>query len=331
VGWGKVPSGMAASSELPAPDRARRWVFPALVLGLLALLPLGYFLILGSGASPSVPLEAAVPAPAEEPVEKAPAVVVSELSGLVELRRGGAEWVAAQPGTALQPTDALRTGAGAVAVLAGGEVWSVRMEPGTEIEVGELTSSISKVLLGAGMATATVRGGPRHTFEVRAHGSDAVARTQEGAFAISNNGEGTVAVGARAGEVELVGAGQVVIVRAGQQSVVLPGQAPSEPAPIPGSLLLKVKWPARRLLTQRKLVLTGQTEPGAQVSVQGAAIRVDAKGQFRHSVSLAEGKNALEVRSVSVGGNRSEAREELRVDSTAPKLGIDPNLWRESP
>src|SRR5262249_47351769 len=147
------------------------------------------------------------------------------------------------------------------ATLTGGDQYEVQLEPQTEVAVDELTDSISRVMLGGGMATAKVQGTGKHVFEVHARNSDAVARTRQGTFAISNNLEGTVAVGTKEGEVELAGRGKTVIVRAGQGSVVRPGQAPSDPGTLPSSLLLKVDWPDNKILTHPEVTVAGQSEP----------------------------------------------------------------------
>ncbi len=200
----------------------------------------------------------------------------------------------------LKPSDGVRTQDGSYAVLVGGEYWEVKMESGTEVEVGELSSSISRLLLGSGMAHATVRGGGRHSFEVKATKGDALARTDAGTFTISSNGEGTVAVGTDDGQVELSGKGQVVIVRAGQRSVVLPGQAPTDPVAVPSSLLLKVALPAVSLTNKNKVVVLGQTEPGAHVEIAGHVIKVDATGPLRdRAQARRKGRNAVDVRAMS--------------------------------
>src|SRR5512140_628658 len=196
-------------------SRKISWPF-WIVLGLVLLaLPAAYFYFLGEEAPPPPP----PPPPkveAPEPV-KPVELKIGAVEGAVEIRRGAGEWKPAQSGEALQAQDGVRTGDGARAVLVGGDAYEVKMEPGTAVSVDELTESISRVLLESGMASAKVKGAARHhTFEVKATGSDALARTREGAFTISNNAQGTVAVGTQAGEVEFAGKGKVVIVRAGQ-------------------------------------------------------------------------------------------------------------------
>lgn len=317
------------SSGPSTSSRRSAWPFYALIALILLALPAGYYLFL---ARPDAPPPPPPPPPKVEPVVEAPKPVelrLAEVQGTVELRRPDGTWAPASKGDSLKSSDAVRTLDGSVAVLVGGEAWEVRMEPGTEVSVDDLTSSISRILLQNGMATARVKGDAKHTFEVRASGSDAVAKTSDGTFAISNNGAGLVAVGTKEGEVELSGSGKVVIVRAGQQSVVRPGVGPSAPTEIPSSLLLKVKWPERKLLKKRRLVVSGETSPGAHVEVGGRVIRARDDGTFRESVELAEGKNRVEVKALSVGGVRATSDADVQVDTRTPAFGIDRDLWKQ--
>ncbi|MHB8874442.1 MAG: FecR family protein [Myxococcaceae bacterium] len=307
-------------------DRRRAWPFYLAVGLVLAALPVGYFVLLGSEAPPPPPPPVVVKPPEAE--KRPHELKLSEIKGQVQVRRGDGQWVPATQGEALKSSDAVRTSDGAYAVLVGGEAYEVKMEPGTEVAVSELSDSISKLLLESGMATARVKGGARHTFEVRASGTDAVARTESGTFAISSNGAGTVAVGTHEGEVEFLGGGKVVIVRAGQQSVVRPGQAgPSEPTAIPTSLLLKVSLPVTSTVNRRKLILAGQAEPGSHIEVAGRVVSVDAKGKFSMPVELAEGQNRLEVSAKSVGGLSATSHHGVLLDTRVNKLSIDKHLW----
>lgn len=317
-----------ASDDTRKPRRQTPFLL-GLVL-ILAALPVGWFVFLREPPppppAPTAPVTSdTAPKPAPKPVELA----LQEVKGTVEVRHGKAgEWVSVQAGVPLRPSDTVRTRDGSYAVLIGGEAVEVRMEPGTEVSVEELTDSLSRILLGNGMATAVVRPGHRHTFEVRAAGSDAVARTGEGTFTMSNDGKGTVAVGTREGEVTFLGQGKVVIVRAGQQSIVRPGTAPSDPAPLPGSLLLKVQWPATPATRRRQLVLAGQTDPGNRVEVAGETISPSADGHFSVPLTLKEGRNTVSVRAVSVSGGKQEESRDVLLDTTPPKLGLDQDIWK---
>lgn len=296
------------------------------LLAILAALPVGYFVFLRQPPAPPPP--PVVEAPAPPPPEKRPVEVelkLKEIRGTVEVRRGDGEWRPASAGEELRPSDAVRTLEGSYAVIIGGEAVEIQMDAGAEITVETLTAQLSRLRLGNGMTTIRVTPGARQTVEVKAVGSDAEARTEGGTFSMSNNGKGTVAVGTREGEVSFRGQGKVVIVRAGQQSIVQPGRGPSEPAPIPTSLLLKVNWPTN---PRRKAVLTGQTEPGSQVDVAGKRIPTDKEGRFTLPLTLKEGPNNVKVQVRSVGGLRQEASNELTVDTTPPSgPTVDSELW----
>src|SRR5205085_781061 len=113
----------------------------------LAALPAGYLFLLQDAPPASTPMDAV----AGKPVE----LRVSRAEGPVEIRRADGQWAAAKAGQALQQADGVRTGEGGSAVLTGGDQYEVRLEPQTEVAVDELTDSISRVMLGGGMATAT--------------------------------------------------------------------------------------------------------------------------------------------------------------------------------
>lgn len=251
---------------------------------------------------------------------------LEEIRGTVEVRRGGGQWRTVSVGEALHSSDAVRTREGSYAVIIGGEAVEVRMEAGAEVSVEALTDSLSRLLLGTGMTTARVKMGDGQTLEMKAAGSDAVARTQGGTFTMSNNGAGTVALATLVGEVAFSGSRKVVIVRAGQQSIVRPGREPSAPTPIPTSLLLKVNWPTRP--PRREVVVSGQTDPGSQVNVAGRVVPTDEEGRFSQVVPLEEGSNTVQVHARSVGGLHQEEKRELAVDTTPPlPVKVDPGLW----
>jgi hypothetical protein len=97
---------------------------------------------------------------------------------------------------------------------------------------------------------------------------------------------------------------------------------------VPSSLLLKVKWPEKALLTRRKLVVVGQTHPGAHVEVAGHVVRATQDGRFTQTVHLSEGHNQIDVRAVTVGGERAKSDARLQVDTRDPTIGIDRGLWK---
>jgi hypothetical protein len=307
-----------------APPRRQARFILGLVL-ILAALPLGYFLFLRQPPPPPPP-----PAPTPPPVEaKAPEAPVEmqikDLSGSVEVRRADGTWEELKPKMTLHASDSLRTKDGSSAVITSDKV-TVEMEPGTEVALQDLSDPLSRILLGSGMATVSVRPGAKHTIEVKAGGSDAVARTSAGAFTMSNDGKGTVAVGTREGEVAFEGNGKVVIVREGQQSVVRPGSGgPSDPVKIPSSLLRKVQWPDKRQ-NKKEVVVQGVAEPGTRIVIDGQTFSPGQDGTFKRTVVLREGNNEVKVTAVSVGGSKEEAQENVLVDTKPPSVKIK-DIW----
>ena len=304
----------------------RNLPFIIALVAILLSVPIAWWLFLADGPPPVAAVLPAVAALADAGSKKAE-LKLTQVTGKVQIKRPNGDWADAQNGDTLNPSDGVRTADGSYAVVVGGEYWEVKMEPGTEVAIGELSESISKLLLESGMARATVKGNGRHTFEVRASKSDAVARTDGGVFSIASNGNGTVAVGAQEGSVEFLGKGKVVIVRAGQQSIIRPGQGPTEPAAIPSSLLLKVALPGKSVVNRSKLVVVGTAEPGARIEVAGKMVRADEKGRFETTLKLTEGKNAIEVKGSSVGALESSSTHQIELDTTVRKTTIDKNLW----
>ena len=63
------------------------------------------------------------------------------------------------------------------------------------------------------------------------------------------------------------------------------------------------------------VILTGRTEPGASLTVNGEAVDVDASGAFKKVISFhTEGVNVLSVRAVDGAGNETVRRETVMID-----------------
>jgi len=306
------------------------------ILGLvliLAALPLGYYFFLREAPPPPAPAEPVKP---PEPVVEAPEpakpvrLEITQVSGTVEVKTKEGTWKAVDRGTSLSSADAVRTLSGSYAVIIGSESVQIEMDPGTEVTVEELTTSVSRLLLNKGMATTTVLTGKGHTIEFKAAGSDAAATaTEQGTFTMSNDGAGTVAVGARSGQVEFRGNNRVVIVRAGYQSVLRPGgEGPSAPTQVPTSLLRKLQWPGRQQ-NKDKIVIKGEAEPGTRVEIAGESLIPGKDGTFEKTIRLKEGENEVKVRAVSVVGTQQEDQRKFSVDTRPPVTNI-PSPWKNS-
>jgi hypothetical protein len=98
----------------------------------------------------------------------------------------------------------------------------------------------------------------------------------------------------------------------------------------PNTLSLKVKTalpqitilsPAEGSLgSTQDVTLTGRTEAGSSVTVNGIAATVQLTGDFSALVSLHEGANALQIIATDVAGNVGQARVNVTLDTKPPVL-----------
>ncbi|HZY04809.1 MAG TPA: FecR domain-containing protein [Anaeromyxobacteraceae bacterium] len=301
------------------PERRERVLFAGGVALLLAAAVLAWWLWLGRQPVPSGR------PPPPSPVEGLAAV---QVTGQVLLRRPGAAGpVVLRGGQQLLPDDEVETGPGATVQLAAGESYRVDLEENSRFAVREITAELGRFRLAEGLMSARVRDDPARLFEVEA-GPQALARTRGGDLSVSA-GEGGAEVAVRRGQAEVASAGRAVVVRSGERAVVLPGAAPTDPSPIPTSLLLEVNWPRVEATNQRRLVVTGRTEPGALLAVGGQPVPVGRDGTFRAVVYLKEGPQQLSATARDAGGHRRHERSGAILLNTrgAPARFETDRLW----
>lgn len=291
-------------------ERAVFWVVAAL---LVVGAGVAYRLLLGPEPGSATPGQQA-------PV----GLGVARVEGEVTIVRAGVRERAAA-GAPLHPDDTIETAPGARVALAGGS-YEVVLEEGGRFDVEEITAELSRFRLGAGLVSARVQEEPGRAVEIEA-ASDAVARTTGGEVAVSRSGD-VVSVGVVSGAAEFRAAGQAVVLRGGEQSIASAGKPPSAPAPIPASLLLKVSWPEERTTNQRRIVITGRTQPGAVVVLGDERVEVKPDGRFTHVVVLREGRQRLSARAHAVSGSASSEGPAVVLDTRAPDALFDTrDLW----
>jgi hypothetical protein len=228
-------------------------------------------------------------------------------------------------GAPLRPDDAIETATGGRVEVAGGG-YTVTLEEGGRFTVGEITAELSRFRLGAGLVSARVQDDPARTVEL-VGAPDAVARTRGGEVTVVHAGT-VVAVGVRRGRADFTAGGATVALAEGQQSESRGGAAPSPPAPIPASLLLKVNWPAARTTNERRMVVTGRATPGAIVVLGGERVEVQPDGRFTHVIVLREGRQRLSARAVGLAGKAAAEGPAVVLDTRAPDARFDTkDLW----
>ncbi len=300
-------------------ERRERILFAGGVVLLLAAAGLAWWLWLGRQ-----PVPAARP-PAPAPVER---LAAASVSGEVRLRRPGAAGpVTLRGGEQLQPDDEVETGPGAAVQLAAGESYRVNLEENSRFAVREITAELGRFRLAEGLMSARVRDDPARVFEVEA-GPQALARTRGGDVSIAAS-EAGAEVAVRSGQAEVASAGRSVVVHPGERAMVVAGAAPGDPTPIPASLLLEVNWPRVEATNQRRLVVTGRTEPGALLAVDGQPVRVGRDGTFRAVLYLKEGRQKLSATARDAGGHsrRDQSGQILLNTRGAPAEFETDRLW----
>jgi hypothetical protein len=270
-----------------------------------------YRSLFGEAPASDVAEVAPPPANADAPASE---VTVVEIQGAVDREIDGT-WVTVRPGDKLSPSDSIRTRLDGRAVL---DVAGIHVELD---RVSRLSSIVAtRVELSEGRVSARVPSG-REGFGVSIQGTDAVARTAGGEFAVLADGEGSGTVASVSGSVRVTARSATVDVPAGAQSIVQRGSAPSTPTPIPGSLFLKVQQPERKVQRARQLALSGTTVPGAVLMINGRLVEVDAEGRFSAVVDLQEGDNRVLVQSRDVAGRSTEEGVGVRLDTRGPNVG----------
>jgi hypothetical protein len=302
-----------------ATRRRERTLFTALLAAMCAAVLLAYWILFGRAPTVGVVEPDARPVVAR--------VEVTRVTGEAWVTRGGAPRGPLLAGAGLQESDVIETSAGARVELGAGESYQVLLDGSARFAVKEITAELSRFRLDEGLAEATVKGAAGKLLVIDSS-DDASVKTRGGRLSVAVSG-GRVALGVTEGEAQLGSGGQLVAVRAGQISVAERGRAPSAPAPLPRSLLLKIQWPTVRETNRRRMVVRGRTTPGALVSVGGERVQVDSDGAFTHVLLLREGEQIIEASASDVAGRREKERSPpVVLDTRAPETRFDTrDLW----
>jgi hypothetical protein len=257
------------------------------------------------------------------------ALTMSAVDGTVEVHRGGA-WAPARVGERLAASDRVRTGEDGQATLRLPDGSMVRLEAATETQVQTLSRALNRIRLGSGGMQADIADDPERLFQVDLDDEGATARTRGAAFGVTATSRGNAAVAAMRGEVAVSARGREVVLRSGQFTRVAPGAPPTDAAMLPSSLLLKVTWPGgdKGRLRSAAAVVTGQTDPGSRIVVQGRHAAVDSDGRYRAEVTLREGANHVTVRARDAAGRQREERSPPLTLDTQTDFKVQVPPWK---
>src|SRR5690349_4554197 len=108
------------------------------------------------------------------------AVTVTAVSGRVDRVNAAGQSQRLSVGDRLQADDSLRTDLDGAAALDVVGMAEVQLSPGTQVAVGELTSTLSKMKLRDGRISAVVHGAGDQHLQVEVPSVDAVAQVTKG-------------------------------------------------------------------------------------------------------------------------------------------------------
>ena len=295
-------------------------------------------LVLASGLScsedplllPPLPDAAVAAAPAPAPEIDAGTLAertarVSVVIGTVEVRRSRQDgWAPARAGDELGADDAIRTGDEGKLEIDYENI-KLRVHERSEFKVKTLTQTDVRGRLRGQLDTEVPEG--HGVVEIEAEGSDAVARTEGGAFSMTADGQGIVAVGSTSGWASLSAEGESVRIGAGMVSRVAGKEAPRPPSRALRNVLLSVTWPQQEETNQKAYPVTGKVEVGSRVFVGGQQIPVDRHGNFLTSVPLRMGKQRVAVVVSDVLGRKKRLNRNVLYDPTAPDVRLLKKPW----
>lgn len=93
---------------------------------------------------------------------------------------------------------------------------------------------------------------------------------------------------------------------------------------------LRIDTPASGTIIRRAMLeITGETEPGASVTIAGERADIDAAGRYRARVSAREGENVIEIVATDPAGNETrKTRSVIYMPDRAATLQFDADLAR---
>jgi hypothetical protein len=244
-----------------------------------------------------------------------------EVQGTVEHRTPGGTWRPLAVGETMNIDDEVRTGTSSRARLQLGSQVTVELADDTGINIAQLSETLSRIRLQDGRVVSEVRGAKGFLFRVQVQGNNGQAEASDGRFGVLRRSGAPAAFAAEQGSVTVTGAGKSVTLGQGEQTIVVDGEAPSAPSKLPSSLLLKLGRPPPSRLRARQVQVTGETSPGAIVTVGTNVTAANESGQFKSTVALVDGPNEIRVQVEDVAGRRQTANvPTVTVDSRPPSV-----------
>ncbi len=257
------------------------------------------------------------------------ALVLASLEGIVEIESGGV-WIPLRAGDKIFANSRIRSKENSVAVLKMGEDSFIRVEPGSELLLQEVSGDKIKAKLEEGKLSAVLKPGAAPTVQVETKGGEALVESKGGEFVVAVDPKGSLTVAVKEGEVSLADQSGVTRIVPGEVAMVGPDK-PMMKSKVPQNVFLDIKWPwpSAARTNKREVLVSGSTAVGARVTINGVRTETDFNGNFVSIVPLQEGRNVLVVTAEGILGDRREAvSPEIMVDTVVPEIEIKTkDLW----
>jgi hypothetical protein len=248
----------------------------------------------------------------------------------VEIESGGV-WIPLRAGDKIFANSRIRIKDDSVAMIQVGEESFIKVEPGSELFLQEVSGDRIKAKLEGGKLSAALKSGAMPPVQVEAEGSEALVESRGGEFTVVADPKGALTVAAKEGDVSLADQRGLTRVVPGEVAMTAPDK-PMMKSEIPQSFFLDVKWPwpSNARTNKKEVLVSGSTSVGAVVTINGVRTETDFNGNFVSLVPLTEGRNVLVVTAEGILGDRKEAvSPEIMVDTVVPEIEIKTReLWK---
>ena len=232
-----------------------------------------------------------------------------------------------EPGMTVHVQSIVRTGANGNVSLQYGDGANIRLQSKATMRLLNADRSGVRVELQEGTISARVRPGMA-PLGITNRGRAVNATDAD--FTVMVTSGGSLSAVATQGQVALQGFGETTDLRTNEILRAAP-QADAVVAAATESLLLDVEWPEARKTRDNEMELRGRTDPYASVVLgtgpTAVEVRADRDGNFRATVPLAEGDNAVQLTVQDVLGREASQSQTVRRDSTAPVIEAAEVVW----
>lgn len=266
---------------------------------------------------PEAPAAAAATPPDAGIPPAAPAGLgVTAVEGVAERHRGE-EHHALAVGDIIERSDWITTGRTSSVSLRGQGGATLQVASSTRVRLDEADRSRAGFTLDRGRVRAASPAGT--VMAVRAADGRAAVESSDAEFTVQAE-PGVVRVVPHTNRVTLLARNERLAVEAGSGAVVA-GEAPPVLAPVPRSLLLKVRWPEAGAQRTTEVRVEGETAPGATVRAGAAEAVADGRGRFTLAVPLHDGPNRPRLTSEDLAGRRATSMgQPILVDRSRPAI-----------